>query len=128
QGPNLRVGAYIPAILCSQRYTGSVSETGHLVCILVALFHEDAAAVRQPPLHPRDQVSAALLQPVVQALVLQGVVEIQGGAICHQLVRAGLAARPEISIGNFRLEPQPVVESIGAAGTDAAVVLAIFRL
>ena len=103
-------------------------EARHLIGVLVALLDVHAAAVRKPPLHPRDQVAPAGTQAVIRAFVLQPIVEVEIGPIRELVVGTEPAAGSEIAVGNLHVHAQPFTELVGAADTHAPVVFAILRL
>ena len=67
------------------------------------------------------------MQAVVRSLVLQRVVEVEVRAAGRLVARADLGARPEVAVGDLRVQQEAVADAIGAANANAPIVLAIVR-
>jgi hypothetical protein len=61
------------------------------------------------------------LKTIVRAFVLQRIVQVNAGPLGVEIVGAESAAKPEVSIGDFRIDSEAFRRAIGAARADASV-------
>src|SRR5262245_53794879 len=128
QGAVLPVPAEAPALRRRQVDPHGPGQPGHGAGVLEAVLEEDARAVREARPRAGDQAASPLVQAAIRLLVAERVVHVHVGLLGLLVARPELARRPEVAVRDLPVEEESIVDAIGAADSDAPVVLPVPRL
>ena len=96
--------------------------------MLPAVLAVDAAAVREPRLHPRDECALSHVLAIDTPLVVERVAQVLPRLLGLLVARPELESLPQVTVRGFAVELQAIVDSMGATEAEAVVGVSSFRL
>ena len=93
--------------------------------MLILVFEIYGRAVREPRVRAGRDASPALVQAVVAALVVEGVVEVEPRALTELIVGPELGGRAKVAVGDFAVDGQILSDPVSAAYAASMILFSV---